>query len=68
MQTAQKFSMNGALQFGWKTMKHHFWFFIHMFIITILFEMIFIILAEIFAPYIPDSEEERLALQQGSTL
>jgi len=49
----QKFSMNGALKFGWRTMKRHFWFFIAMFIITILLEIIPNALAGIFAEKVP---------------
>ncbi len=49
----QKFSLNGALTFGWRIMKRHFWFFIGIFIITILLEIIPNVLAGIVAEQVP---------------
>ena len=49
----QKFSVNGAIKFGWQTMKRHFWFFIAVIVISILVKMIPDAIAGIFEEDVP---------------
>jgi len=51
--TELKFSMNGAIKFGWNTMKSHFWFFMAVIIISILLNMIPDVMAGMFQESAP---------------
>ncbi len=46
----ERFSKRQSIQFGWDTMKNHFWFFINVFLIVIAVQMVPILLGEIDGP------------------
>ena len=51
--TTQQFSINGALKFGWKTMKGHFWFFFVLLIILLLMNFVPDVIARTLGAFSP---------------